>query len=82
MLTNNAVQQPGHPPVNEADPLEGATLHWPPLQGYEAPIRAYFAAAYRLNRRLNALLFASLGMPPAEEQRLGGAPFAVLKQLR
>ena len=45
------------------DPLAGATLRWPPgLPGYERTLRRYFAGAYALSRRLNALLFDALGV--------------------
>ena len=96
MLTNNAFMGaaaldptnprkflPRHPHLDPKDPLAGATLHWPPgLPGYERIIRSYFASAYELNYRLNDLLFSSLGMDANERNRLGSAPFCVLKQLR
>jgi len=96
MLTNNAFMGaaaldptnprkflPRHPHLDPKDPLAGATLHWPPgLPGYERVIRSYFASAYELNYRLNDLLFSSLGMDANERNRLGSAPFCVLKQLR
>jgi isopenicillin N synthase-like dioxygenase len=88
MLTNNAIMdyriEPGAgfvPP--DSDPLRGATLRWPPnLPRYRPVIRKYFAALYALNRRLNAVLFSSLGLSDSEAQRLGGQPFVVLKQIR
>ena len=81
MLTNNGVMLGA--PVADADPLAGATLLWPPgLDEYQAKIRRYFAQAYALNRRLNAMLFAALRLDEAERERVGSAPFCVLKQLR
>eukprot|EP00962_Isochrysis_galbana_P042263 scaffold15735_cov103-Isochrysis_galbana.AAC.3 len=88
MLTNNAVMEyrvgPGGAPAPpDRDPLRGATLRWPPkLPRYRPVISRYFAVLYALNRRLNTLLFSSLGLSDAEALRLGDNPFAVLKQIR
>mmetsp|Transcript_8148 Transcript_8148/g.17266 ORF Transcript_8148/g.17266 Transcript_8148/m.17266 type:complete len:243 (+) Transcript_8148:703-1431(+) len=45
---------------------------------------AYASAAYRLNLRLNALLFDALTLPPDDATRiaLGQCPFLVLKQMK
>ena len=81
MLTNNGVMDSNS--VLSDDPLTGATLEWPHgLPAFELAFRAYYKAMYDLNRALNAVLFSALGLGDAEADRLGSAPFCVLKLLR
>jgi len=81
LLSNNGVFDPAHN-VSLEDPLAGATLRWPPLEGYELILRRYTAACYALNHRLNYLLFRGLGLNDTERLAIARQPFAVTKQLR
>ena len=77
MLTNNGVFEPGFE-LDAADPLRGATLFWPPAHA-AARLReghpALHGRAHDLNHRLNALLFAAVGLGDAE--RLAPARLAI-----
>lgn len=82
MLTNNGVMDDDFE-VDEADPLAGAELLWPPgLPDFKRIARRYFAGALGVNRVLNELMFASLGLAREKCKQLAGRPFAVLKMLR
>jgi isopenicillin N synthase-like dioxygenase len=85
MLTNNGVMTGADFVLDPADPLQGATLHWPPsdlLPSYEPTLRHFAAEVTRVNHVLNRLLFASLGLGEAERLALAAAPFTVVKQMR
>jgi len=81
LLTNNGVFD-GAFDVDESDPLDGAQLKWPPVDGYEATMREWTRELYRLNHELNAVLFAALGLSETDRLALARQPFVVVKQLR
>lgn len=84
MMTNNGIFDPVFK-LNSQDPLEGATLSWPPanmLPQYQRVMRSYTREVTRVNHELNGLLFASLGLNESDQQALASAPFTVVKQLR
>ena len=84
MMTNNGVFDAAFN-LSVSDPLDGATLFWPPkdaLPDYERVLREYTAQLTALNHKLNSLLFAALGLSEADRIALARQPFTVTKQLR
>lgn len=84
LMTNNAVMQADFE-LDPADPLQGSTLHLPPvtlLPKYEATLRKYAAAMTSTNHKLNKLLFQALGLSEKDRLQIAKQPFTVVKQLR
>ena len=84
MMANNGVFDAAFN-LSVSDPLDGATLFWPPkdaLPDYERVLREYTAQLTALNHKLNSLLFAALGLSEADRIALARQPFTVTKQLR
>ncbi len=69
---------PDDPNVTAGKPLHG-TNQWPPLDGFRAPVEAYFAALTALGRRMLAPLSLALGEDPAFLARAYTHPIAFLR---
>lgn len=85
MMTNNKlITDPASPSIDPEDVFEGSTNHAIPKVPDHAKItRAYMSAVYKLNQKLNSLLFDALSIVD-ESERLDytSNPFCVLKQMR
>jgi isopenicillin N synthase-like dioxygenase len=63
--------------------FDGSFNYAPPVPGYGETTSAYASALFRLNQRLNSLLFEALALEDNDAiDELGREPFVVLKQMR
>jgi isopenicillin N synthase-like dioxygenase len=89
MMTNNQLITQQSSTDNGAstttDPenvFEGSFNYTPPVPDYRVTTSAYASALFRLNQRLNSLLFEALKLDHSVQDTLGREPFVVLKQMR
>lgn len=82
MMTNNKLITD---PTSTTDPTNvfaESPNYKPPVADFQETTRAYGSALFRLNQRLNDLLFEALQLDEMTRTALGEEPFVVLKQMR
>jgi isopenicillin N synthase-like dioxygenase len=81
MTNNKLISDPTA--VTDPNDVFAESINYQPDISNHAPVsKAYMSAAFKLNLRLNDLLFAALQLDSHQRQALGAQPFLVLKQMR
>ena len=86
MMTNNCLlAEYGTESEAKIDPNDifaGSKNYEPQISNHTSVTKEYGSALYKLNLRLNDLLFDALSLPKKDRIRLGTQPFCVLKQMK
>ena len=82
MMTNNKLIHDTSLPTRADDVFDGSKNFTVPLPDHSNVSRAYASAVYRLNHKLNDILFDAINISANERQRFTSNPFIVLKQMK